>query len=302
MAKTYAIIGTGAVGGYIGIRLAESGRKVHFLLHSDYEYVLEHGLQLDSCNGNCHIDKPLVYDSTSSMPKVDVVVVALKTSMNHILPSILPPLLRPDTVVLMTQNGVYFEKELHSHFPNTAICGGVVYIAAKKTGPGHILHEEQNFLKLVNWSATASQMESISEDLQDAGLKNREVPYADGRWGKALWNMVFNGLSVVTASSLQEIFSNEKMMQSAMAMIAEVLEAGKACGATTLNEKFVNTMLDATRSMTHTTSMKEDYDRHNPLEIEYIYTRPIKEALKHGCRMPLVSMLEAQLLMLVNHR
>ena len=44
----YAIVGTGAIGGYYGGRLAESGQEVHFLLHSDYEYVRDHGLRVDS--------------------------------------------------------------------------------------------------------------------------------------------------------------------------------------------------------------------------------------------------------------
>lgn len=301
MINTYAIIGTGAIGGYLGMTLAKAGREVHFLLHNDYEHVLENGLQLDSCFGNYHIDNPLVYDSTSRMPKVDVVIVALKTSMNHILPEILPPLLREDTLVLMTQNGVGVEEELHSHFPSQAIFGGVVYIASTKTGPGHIHHEEQNLLKIVNWSGTAEQMASLCADLNEAGIRCREFPYADARWGKAMWNMVFNGLTVVTGLSLPEIFHSDSMMEKSMAMIREVQRAGTACGATTLDEQFIKTMLDTTCRMTHTPSMKEDYDRHHPMEIEFLYTRPIREALAHGCSMPLISELEGQLLMLSKH-
>ena len=44
----YAIIGTGAVGGYYGGRLANAGHDVHFLLHSDYEYVRENGFHVES--------------------------------------------------------------------------------------------------------------------------------------------------------------------------------------------------------------------------------------------------------------
>ena len=56
----YGIIGTGAIGGFYGARLARSGAEVHFLLHSDYDYVREHGLQVDSCDGNFHLDSPHV--------------------------------------------------------------------------------------------------------------------------------------------------------------------------------------------------------------------------------------------------
>ena len=57
----YAIIGTGAVGSYYGGKLAHAGCDVHFLLHSDYEYVKQHGLQVDSCDGSFHLDHPHVY-------------------------------------------------------------------------------------------------------------------------------------------------------------------------------------------------------------------------------------------------
>lgn len=47
----YGIIGTGAIGGFYGGKLAKEGQEVHFLLHKDYEYVKQNGLQVDSCDG-----------------------------------------------------------------------------------------------------------------------------------------------------------------------------------------------------------------------------------------------------------
>ena len=95
----YAIIGTGAIGGYYGARLAQSGQEVHFLLHSDFDYVKEHGLQVDSCDGSFHLDHVNAYRSTSDMPAVDVVLVCLKTINNHLLDTLLPPLLGNNPVV-----------------------------------------------------------------------------------------------------------------------------------------------------------------------------------------------------------
>ena len=62
----YAVIGTGAIGGYYGAMLAHGGKNVHFLLHSDYDYVKENGFQVDSVNGNFHLDKVNAYKSTKS--------------------------------------------------------------------------------------------------------------------------------------------------------------------------------------------------------------------------------------------
>ena len=46
---TYSVVGMGAIGGFYGGRLAHAGRTVRFLLHSDYEFIKEHGMQVDSC-------------------------------------------------------------------------------------------------------------------------------------------------------------------------------------------------------------------------------------------------------------
>ena len=78
----YAVIGTGGIGGYYGSRLAQSGHDVHFLLHRDYAFVKEHGLQIDSCAGSFHLDWPAIYNDAHDMPKCDVVLVCLKTVNN----------------------------------------------------------------------------------------------------------------------------------------------------------------------------------------------------------------------------
>ena len=55
----YAIVGSGAIGAYYGAKLAYAGNEVHFLLHSDYDFVRRNGLQVDSCDGSFHLDSPL---------------------------------------------------------------------------------------------------------------------------------------------------------------------------------------------------------------------------------------------------
>ena len=112
MNMTYGIIGTGAIGGYYGGKLAHSGKDVHFLFHRDYEYVREHGLQIDSCDGSFHLDNVNAYHSTADMPKCDVVLVGLKTTNNHLLPELLAPLLHPQTIVVLIQNGIGVEADV----------------------------------------------------------------------------------------------------------------------------------------------------------------------------------------------
>jgi 2-dehydropantoate 2-reductase len=109
MKLTYGIIGTGALGGYYGGRLALAENDVHFLFHSDYEQVKRNGLQVDSVKGNFHLTTINAYNSSNQMPKCDVVLVCLKTNNNNLLKDLLPPLLHANTVVVLLQNGLGIE-------------------------------------------------------------------------------------------------------------------------------------------------------------------------------------------------
>ena len=86
--RTYAILGTGALGGYYGACLQRAGLDVHFLLRSDYEHVKEHGLIVESPDGDFTLPHVNAYQDVAKMPACDVVVVALKTTQNHLLPEI----------------------------------------------------------------------------------------------------------------------------------------------------------------------------------------------------------------------
>ena len=76
---SYAIIGTGAIGGYYGACLQRAGNQVHFLLHSDYQHVKENGLIIESPKGNFTLPRVQAYQDARRMPASDVVIVTLKT-------------------------------------------------------------------------------------------------------------------------------------------------------------------------------------------------------------------------------
>src|SRR3954464_15675667 len=74
--RSIAIIGSGAVGGYYGGRLAQHGRAVHFLLRSDYGFVREHGLRVRSIAGDFSLSRAELhlYNDPAAMPTVDLVI------------------------------------------------------------------------------------------------------------------------------------------------------------------------------------------------------------------------------------
>lgn len=293
----YGIIGVGAIGGYYGSKLAYSGQEVHFLSHSDYQFVKERGMQVDSCDGSFHLEHVNVYQYAAEMPKCDVVIVGLKTTNNHLLPSLLPPLLHEGTVVVLIQNGVGVEADVQQMFPDVQLIAGLAFICSAKTEPGRVSHQCYGSINLGNYSCRdESVFNQILKDLTDAGVACASVPYEEARWKKAVWNMPFNGMTVALNTRTDLLLKNPSTRQLIRDLMMEVVEASRALGVEGVDEAFVEKMIDMTDHMTpYSPSMKLDYDFHRPMEIHYLYTRPIEIARAAGYRMAKLEMLEAEL-------
>ena len=287
----------GAIGGYYGSKLAYSGQEVHFLSHSDYQYVKEHGMQVDSCDGSFHLDHVNVYQDAADMPQCDVVIVGLKTINNHLLPSLLPPLLHKHTVVVLIQNGVGVEADVQEMFPDVQLIAGLAFICSAKTEPGRVNHQCYGSINLGNYSCRDEVVFSqILKDFTDAGVACASVPYEEARWKKAVWNMPFNGMTVALETQTDLLLKNPSTRQLIRDLMEEVVGAARHLGIKGLDETFIDKMIDMTDHMTpYSPSMKLDYDFHRPMEIYYIYSRPIEIAREAGFRMPKLEMLEAEL-------
>ena len=293
----YGIIGTGAIGGYYGARLAQSGQEVHFLLHRDYDYVCEHGLQIDSCNGSFHLDKPNVYRQTSDMPPCDVVLVCLKTTNNHLLPTLLPPLLHERTLVVLIQNGVGVEADVQQLFPSVQLAAGLAFICSAKTEPGRVSHQCYGQINLANYSCRDDGlMQLVAAHFNAAGVKAGLVEYNEARWKKAVWNMPFNGMTVALNTRTDLLLGHPATRQLIREQMMEVVGAARSLGVENIGEDFVELMLQMTDEMTpYSPSMKLDFDFHRPMEIHYLYERPIELARQAGFAMPRLQMLMQEL-------
>ena len=293
----YGIIGVGAIGGYYGSKLAYSGQEVHFLSHSDYEFVKEHGMQVDSCNGSFHLDQVNVYQNAVDMPKCDVVIVGLKTTNNHLLPELLPPLFHEHTAVVLIQNGIGVEADVQKMFPNVQLIAGLAFICSAKTEPGRVNHQCYGIINLANYSCKdESLFNSILKDFTDADIQTASVPYEEARWKKAVWNMPFNGMTVALNTRTDLLLKNPATRQLIRDLMMEVVGASRALGISGVDEAFVEKMIQMTDEMTpYSPSMKLDFDFHRPMEIYYLYTRPIEIARAAGFRMAKLEMLEAEL-------
>jgi len=293
----YGVLGTGAIGGYYGAKLAQSGQEVHFLLRSDYDYVKEHGLQVDSCDGSFHLDHPHVYNDTSDMPPCDVVLVGLKTTTNRRLKELLPPLLHEDTLVVLIQNGIGVEQDVQAMFPDVQLAAGLAFICSAKTEPGRVNHQCYGHINLGNYSCRdEAQLSRVVSDFNAAGVKAGLIVYDEARWKKAVWNMPFNGMTVALHTQTDLLLKHPATRQLIREQMLEVITTAQHLGVRNIDESFADLMLQMTDEMTpYSPSMRLDYDFHRVMEIDYLYSHPLKMAREAGHPMPKLEMLEAEL-------
>lgn len=300
--RSYAILGTGALGGYYGACLQRAGLEVRFLLHSDYEQVRDYGLAIESPDGDFTLPHVKAYDDVAKIPPCDIAIVALKTTQNHLLPKILPTTIKEDGVVLVLQNGLGIEEDVAQIVGSKRVMGGLCFLCSNKVGPGHIRHLDYKQITLGEYlpdyqpGGMTERMRQIASDFEQAGIP---IILAEdlllARWQKLVWNIPYNGLSVVLDATTNELMADEYARSLVEQLMVEVV-AGAASMGRIIPDRIIQQMLDYTEKMTpYRTSMKIDYDEGRPMEIETMFGNPWRAARAMGVDLPLISTLYRQL-------
>lgn len=315
--KNYAIIGTGAIGGYYGARLQESGHSVHFLLHSDYEHLRQHGLLVESIKGDLALPKINAYHDPRQMPAAYVVIIALKTTQNHLLDELLPTLIKDNTVVLTLQNGLEVEHSIPPFINPAQIIGGLCFICSNKDGAGHIRHLDYGQITLGAYGADKQPrgitkiMQALAQDFAQSKIP---VQLTDdlymARWRKLVWNVPFNGLSVVLDTATDKLLQNKATRALVKTLMKEVAVTANAWGdklslgqGRGIPAVFIEQMIEVTEQIKpYRTSMKIDYDQGRPLEIEAILGNSVRAAQEVNVTTPYMTMLYQQLNFLEQQR
>jgi 2-dehydropantoate 2-reductase len=300
--RTYAILGTGALGGFYGAKLQKSGLEVHYLLKSDYQQVSEQGLIIESKDGDFSLPQVNAYNDVDKMPQCDVVIVSLKTTQNQLLPDLLPPIVKDDGVVLVLQNGLGIEAEIAEIVSNVHVIGGLCFLCSNKVAPGHIHHLDYGQITLgeytSNYQSTGitKKMQEVTADFENAGISIELLEdLLLGRWKKLVWNIPYNGLSVILDARTDELMTDIHTRQLVESLMWEVVAGAKSTGRT-IPESFIQTMLDYTVKMKpYRTSMKIDFDEKRPLEIEAIFGNPLRKAAAEGVNLQQIRCLYQQL-------
>lgn len=239
------------------------------------------------------------------MPRCDVILIALKTTQNSLLAQLLPPLLKPESLVLVLQNGIDIEPEIAHLIDQQIILSGLCFICSNKVGLGEIHHLDYGSIRLAEYAPDYKEtgitpaMERIAEDLKTGGIPvelSEDLLLA--RWKKLVWNIPYNGLSVVLNARTDEMMNHPQTRLLVKQIMEEVVQGAAACDRI-IDDHFVEYMLDHTEQMQpYLTSMKLDYDAQRPLELEAIFANALKLAKIAGITLPRIEMLYQQLVFL----
>ncbi len=297
-----AVIGTGAVGGYYGGRLQQAGFELHFLLHNDYAHVRDHGLVIESPTGNFRLPEVNAYNNPDKMPQCDLAIIALKTTKNHLLPTILPQVVKAKGLVLTLQNGLSAESTVAACIGADRVLGGLCFLCSNKVLPGHIQHLDYGLVTLGEYrvdgrpGGITPRLEKLGAALQSADIPIQLIEdLLLARWKKLVWNIPFNGLSVARNARTDQLLADPETRRLCEILMQEVAKTAAAC-ARPIDPAFIEKMMTDTEQMKpYAPSMKLDFDRGRPMEIESIYAQPLREAQAAGIAMPETEKLYGQL-------
>ncbi len=139
-------------------------------------------------------------------------------------------------------------------------------------------------------------MRTIEADFRRAGVDI--TPTEDlgkTRWAKLMWNIPFNGLSVVLQALTDRIMADPHTAKLAEQLMREVHAAAAGCGSL-IDESHIEKLLSDTRKMVpYASSMLLDYQNGRPMEIEAIFGNPLRAASAAGIPTPRIEMLYQQL-------
>jgi 2-dehydropantoate 2-reductase len=286
-----AIIGAGAIGGYVGVKLALAGEDVTFIVRgANLEAIRSKGMKLIMHDGTEHVTTGVkaTNDYAQAGPQ-DVVILAMKAHQVEAVAQDLPKLFGPDTTVVTMQNGIpywYFHKHggpyegsnvtsvdpsgmLAEMIPPRRVIGCVVYPASELIAPGVVKHIEGDRFPIGELDGSSSErVRAISECFTKAGFK---APVLDNIrseiWLKLWGNLTFNPISSLAHSTLVDICQYPLSRELAANMMREAQEVAHKLGIefrVTLDKRIAG----AEKVGKHKTSMLQDIEAGRAPEID----------------------------------
>jgi 2-dehydropantoate 2-reductase len=304
------IAGAGAIGGYIGARLARVGADVVLYARGPHLQAMQtRGLRIVSPDGNFDV-KPTVtgdLDAIAAGGGVDVILLGVKAHALTALAPRLRPLLGADTVVVSTQNGIpwwYFQGYggdleglrlervdpggvIASAIEPQRVLGALAYFSTDVVAPGVIHHTEGNRLSLGEPDGRRSERcKRIADALIAAGFRCPTTTRIRHEiWVKLLGNVAFNPISALTGATLEEMVRHPDVSEVVRTVMGETERVAAGLGME-LPVSIEQRIAGAGKVGAHKTSMLQDLETGRPMEIEAIVGAVVELGDRLGVAVP----------------
>lgn len=266
-----AVMGTGAVGGYFGAKLAAAGDDVVFIARRRHLPALRrNGLRIESPTGDVHVCNALFTDSPADAGMVDLVLFCVKSYDTTEAAAALAPMITKDTAILSLQNGIDNPGKIAGLWGTERTLAGVVYIGARVSAPGVIQHSSGGKIVLGPISDhVAEAAQSVEQTLSRAAISCAiSLAIEQVQWAKLLWNAPFCAISCLTRATVREIVESEALAYLVRDCMKEVQAAARIRAIDLKTELFDQT-LDFSRGLgDFKPSMLQDLEAGKPLEYD----------------------------------
>lgn len=292
------MVGAGAIGAFFGSALARQGARVSVVSRSDYERVASAGYSIRSPLLGDHVFKPhaVLRSVAECATPPDYVVLTVKVLEGEDRAALIRPAVGPQTVIWLIQNGVDIEPEIATAFPDNELLSSLAFIGVSRTGPGEIHHQSSGSLTLGRYpSGITPAAQRVAKLLQDSGVPCRTTDdVVTARWQKAMWNAVFNPLSILGGVlDTTTMLGSESARDFVRACMQEVCAIAAANGHP-LPPELIDQLITATQAMpNYKTSMALDFEQQRPLELTAILGNTLRAAHDAGVDAPRLASLYA---------
>jgi 2-dehydropantoate 2-reductase len=291
----FAVVGSGAVGGYYGARLARAGQDVSFIARGAHlEAIRGRGLSIRSPLGDFTVRAPAEQDPARVGP-VDVVLFAVKTYDNDTALPMLRPLAGPSTVVLTLQNGVDSVDQVSAVAGARAVLAGPTYIATALEEPGVIVqtgtHRRIVFGEVFgDRLATSERASRLCDVLSSADVQAEAVP--DGRvplWEKFIYLAPFAAFTGAARQPVGGLWSQAGFREVFVQALGEVERVARAEGvpvSPTVKEEIVKYVESVPPTMR--SSLLIDLQQGKRIEVEALAGSVVRRGRAAGVETPLM--------------
>jgi len=290
-----AVIGSGAVGTYYGARLAHNQENnVWFLARTFFDRIKENGIYVASPNGDIKLSKPHVAKHPKEIGTADWILVALKSYSIPVAMNLVRHCVAENTRIIVAMNGLGVETPFAESFGPEKIFGAIPFIAANRDEKGRIIHVKYNGIDIGHYLNDQTE-NSIVEKLWIGSRVDTTISQCllKSRWCKLLFNFPFNGISVANKGlPIDQITKNPRLRVFAREIMEELLPvANKDLTMNKENEKISPEYFDKVFGMLdvigpYKTSSTVDFLDGKPLELEYMFSKPLEIANKYRMSCP----------------